>query len=98
MPSMMISKRIGWMRDRSVFVGDPEDLVTCPLGAGLPTVRDWTCEHFAFSGWVATGGPLGDRDELRAELGWAPDERVCLLSVGGSGVGRPLLERVAADG
>ena len=89
--------RYPWMRDRSVFVGDPEDLVTCALGPGLPTVRDWTSEHFAFSGWVPTGGPLRDRDELRAELGWAPDERVCLLSVGGSGVGRPLLERVAAS-
>ncbi len=85
------------VRDRSVFVGDPEDLVTCPLGPGLPTVRDWTCEHFAFSGWVPTGGPLRDRDELRDELGWARDESVCLLTVGGSGVGRPLLERVAAS-
>ena len=83
------------MRDRSVFVGDPQDLVTLPLGPGLPTVRDWTCEHFAFSGWVPTGRPLPERDELRAELGWRPDERVCLVSVGGSGVGRALLERVA---
>jgi pimeloyl-ACP methyl ester carboxylesterase/predicted glycosyltransferase len=88
--------RYPWMRDRSVFVGDPQDLVTSPLGPGLPTVREWTCEHFAFSGWVPTGGPLPERDELRAELGWRPDERVCLVSVGGSGVGRALLERVAA--
>ncbi|MCD2195171.1 alpha/beta fold hydrolase [Actinomycetospora endophytica] len=84
------------LRDRSIFVGGPEDLVTRPLGPGLPTVRDWTCEHFAFSGWVATGGPPRDRDELRAELGWRPGERVCLVSVGGSGVGRPLLELVGA--
>ncbi|GAA4778823.1 hypothetical protein GCM10023200_09850 [Actinomycetospora chlora] len=84
------------LRDRSVFVGDPEDLATEPLGPGLPTVRDWTREHFAFSGWVATGGPPRDREELRAELGWRPDERVCLVAVGGSGVGRALLERVAA--
>jgi pimeloyl-ACP methyl ester carboxylesterase/predicted glycosyltransferase len=83
------------MRDLSVFVGDPGDLVTSPLGPGLPTVRDWTCDHFAFSGWVSTGGPLPEPDELRAELGWRPDERVCLVSVGGSGVGRALLERVA---
>ncbi len=82
------------LRDRSVFVGDPQDLVTLPLGPGLPTVRDWTCEHFAFSGWVPTGGPLPERDELRAQLGWRPDDRVCLVGVGGSGVGRALLERV----
>ncbi|GAA4902679.1 putative glycosyltransferase [Actinomycetospora succinea] len=84
------------LRDRSVFVGEPDDLVTDPLGPGLPTVRDWTCEHFAFSGWVPTGGPVRDRGELRAELGWRDDERICVVSVGGSGVGRALLERVAA--
>ncbi len=37
------------LRDRSVFVGDPDDLVPDPLGPGLPTVRDWTREHFAFA-------------------------------------------------
>jgi pimeloyl-ACP methyl ester carboxylesterase len=84
------------LRDRSVFVGDPDDLVTSSLGPGLPTVRDWTAEHFAFSGWIRTGGPVRDRDELRAALGWRPDERVCVVSVGGSGVGRALLERAAA--
>lgn len=83
------------LRDRSVFVGEPDDLVTDPLGPGLPTVRDWTREHFAFCGWVPTGGPVGDRDEVRAALGWRPDERVCVVTVGGSGVGRALLERVA---
>ena len=45
------------LRDRSVFVGEPEDLVTRPFGPGLPTVRDWTREHFAFAGWVSTGRP-----------------------------------------
>lgn len=84
------------LRDRSIFVGDPDDLVDTSLGPGLPTVRDWTCEHFAFSGWIPTGGTVRDREELRAELGWCPGERVCLVSVGGSGVGRALLERVAA--
>ncbi len=28
-----------------------------------------------------------DRDALRAELGYGPDERVCVVTVGGSGVG-----------
>ena len=39
---------------------------------------------------------LGDRDALRAELGYAPDERVCVVTVGGSGVGGDLLRRVIA--
>ena len=37
------------LRDRSVFVGDPDDLVTDPLGPGLPTMRDWTEAHFDFT-------------------------------------------------
>ena len=31
---------------------------------------------------------------MREELGYGPDERVCIVSVGGSGVGAPLLRRV----
>ncbi|GAA4767370.1 alpha/beta hydrolase [Actinomycetospora chibensis] len=84
------------LRDLSVFVGEPHDLVTCPLGPGLPTVRDWTCEHFAFAGWVSTARPPRDRERLRAELGWEGDEPVCVVTAGGSGVGSALLRRVAA--
>jgi pimeloyl-ACP methyl ester carboxylesterase len=82
------------LRDRSVFVGDPDDLVTDPLGPGLPTVRDWARAHFAFAGYVTGFTPV-DREAVRAELGWHPDERVCLVTAGGSGVGGPLLRRVA---
>ena len=31
---------------------------------------------------------------MRAELGWAPDERVCVATAGGSGVGGPLLRLI----
>ena len=84
------------LRDRSVFVGNPADLVTEPLGPGLPSVRDWTVRNFEFAGYVTGPAPTASRDELRAELGFRPDERVCLVAVGGSGVGRHLLHRVAA--
>jgi hypothetical protein len=83
------------LRDRSVFVGDPEDLVVDPLGPGLPSIRDWTMDHFAFSGYVMGDRPdPADRDRLRARLGYADDEVVCVVSVGGSGVGAPLLRRI----
>jgi pimeloyl-ACP methyl ester carboxylesterase/predicted glycosyltransferase len=86
------------LRDRSVFVGDPGDLVPLPLGPGLPGIPEWTREHFSFSGYVTGFDPaeVADREALRAELGYAPDEQVCLVAVGGSGVGTALLRRVAA--
>jgi predicted glycosyltransferase len=80
------------------FVGNPEDIVADRLGPGLPLIRDWTQCHFEFSGYI-TGfdqRELGDRERLRAELGYAPHQRVCLVTVGGSGVGVPLLRRVMA--
>ncbi|GAA3399033.1 alpha/beta hydrolase [Cryptosporangium minutisporangium] len=82
------------VRDRAIFVGDPEDVVPDRFGPGLPRIADWTREHYAFSGYVSTGEPVPDRDELRAALGYRPDERVCVVTVGGSGVGHHLLRRV----
>ncbi|MDR7255255.1 pimeloyl-ACP methyl ester carboxylesterase/predicted glycosyltransferase [Nocardioides sp. BE266] len=85
------------LRDRSVFVGDPDDVVDLPLGPGLPTARAWTEQHFDFAGYVMGERPdPGRREELRERLGYRPDEVVCLVSVGGSGVGHHLLRRVAA--
>jgi len=37
------------------------------------------------------------REELRRELGYRPDERVVIVTVGGSGVGEALLRRVIAS-
>jgi pimeloyl-ACP methyl ester carboxylesterase/predicted glycosyltransferase len=86
------------IRDRAIFVGNPDDIVGGRLGPGLPGIRDWTERNFDFAGYV-TGfdqAELGDRECLRAELGYRPHERVCLVTVGGSGVGASLLRRVIA--
>jgi pimeloyl-ACP methyl ester carboxylesterase/predicted glycosyltransferase len=85
-----------WVRDRSVFVGTADDVVPGTFGPGLPGLREWTRENFDFAGYV-TGfdpGSVADRDGLRRELGYAADELVCVVTVGGSGVGEPLLRRV----
>jgi pimeloyl-ACP methyl ester carboxylesterase/predicted glycosyltransferase len=84
------------IRDRALFVGDPEDIVADRFGPDLPLIREWTQANYQFTGYV-TGFEAGaelDRDALRAELGYRPDERVCLVTVGGSGVGGSLLRRV----
>ena len=84
------------VRDRAVFVGNPEDVVPDAFGPDLPLIRDWTREHYDFSGYVTGFAPedFADRDALRAQLGYRPDEKVCIVTVGGSGVGAPLLRRV----
>jgi predicted glycosyltransferase len=86
------------VRDRALFVGNPDDIVPDRLGPELPLIRDWTEDHFDFAGYVSGFDPdeLGDRERLRAELGYGADERVCLVTVGGSGVGKALLAKVIA--
>ena len=85
------------IRDRAIFVGNSEDIVPDTFGPGLPPIREWTEAHYDFSGYVTGGRPQrGDREELRAELGYGPDERVCIATVGGSGVGSALLRHVVA--
>ena len=86
------------VRDRALFVGDQDDIVPDRLGPDLPLIRDWTEKNFDFAGYVTGFDPaeLGDRERLRAELGYAPREQVCIVSVGGSGVGESLLRKVIA--
>jgi pimeloyl-ACP methyl ester carboxylesterase/predicted glycosyltransferase len=84
------------VRDRALFVGEPDDIVGAAFGPGLPAIRAWTEEHFAFPGYVTGFDPaeFADRERLRAELGYRENEAVCIVTVGGSGVGGDLLQRV----
>ncbi len=84
------------VRDRSIFVGDPDDIVPGAFGPGLPPIREWTERHFSFTGYITGFDPatVADHAALRAELGYDPRERVCIVTVGGSGVGGDLLGRV----
>ena len=90
--------RMPRVRDRALFVGNPEDVVDLPFGPGLPGIRDWTRRHFEFPGYVLPFDPaaLGDRDGLRARLGFRADERVVLAAVGGTGVGHHLLRKIVS--
>ena len=84
------------VRDRAIFVGNADDIVPERFGPGLPAIRDWTERNYDFAGYVTGFDPaaMPARDELRHELGYGEDENVCIVSVGGSGVGRSLLEKV----
>jgi pimeloyl-ACP methyl ester carboxylesterase len=86
------------LRDRALFVGNPQDVVPEALGPALPGVREWTEKHFDFVGYVTGFNPadVADTAAVRAELGYADDEKVCIVTVGGSGVGTHLLRRAIA--
>jgi predicted glycosyltransferase len=94
----MIEQRARYrrLRDRSVFVGNPDDIVEASFGPGLPQIRAWTEENYDFAGYV-TGFTLPSEEEcaaVRARLGISPGELLCVVTVGGSGVGGALLRRV----
>lgn len=94
----MIEQRARYrrIRDRSIFVGNPEDVVDLPFGPGLPGIREWTEANFDFAGYVTGFVPptAEERAALRRRLGYGEDDLLCVVTVGGSGVGGALLRRV----
>jgi pimeloyl-ACP methyl ester carboxylesterase/predicted glycosyltransferase len=81
-------ERFPSVRDRALFVGDPDDVVAGTFGPGLPVIRDWVERRFEFVG------------QITSEVA-APAERdgggpLCVAAVGGSSVGAGLLRRLVA--
>jgi pimeloyl-ACP methyl ester carboxylesterase/predicted glycosyltransferase len=89
--------RYPWIRDRAIFVGNPEDVPELPFGPGLPIIRDWTRRNFTFTGYALPFDPkqLPDTGQLRARHGYRADEKLMIAAVGGTAVGAPLLRRIA---
>jgi pimeloyl-ACP methyl ester carboxylesterase len=85
------------VRDLSIMVGEEDDVLDREFGPDLPNMRQWTREHFRFSGYTFHFDPqaLRDRAALRQQLGYRRDERVILASVGGTRIGRSLLRKCA---
>jgi len=90
--------RYPWIRDRAIFVGQEQDIVPDAFGPDLPPIRDWTSRHFSYAGYVTgfSPPPPDELPELRRSLGYRDDELVCLVAVGGSGVGQALIDKVLA--
>ena len=85
------------LRDRSVFVGDPDDVVPDTLrarAAGDPRrgPRRTSTSPATSPASTRRRSATGRRCARGSAAG--PDERVCVVTVGGSGVGAPLLRRV----
>ncbi|HKV88797.1 MAG TPA: alpha/beta fold hydrolase [Candidatus Dormibacteraeota bacterium] len=84
------------LRDLSIFIGNPGDVVPRRFGPGLPSIPAWTEEHFKFAGYVLPFDPrdLTDTTSIRHELGFDPARKLIVATVGGSAVGVHLLHRI----
>jgi UDP:flavonoid glycosyltransferase YjiC (YdhE family) len=91
-----------WSREKSVtgregnaalFVGEPEDIPDRSFGAFLPNRRRGADGHVLFIGYILTfsAASLPPKPALKAELGYGAGP-VVLCTVGGTAVGRELLE------
>jgi pimeloyl-ACP methyl ester carboxylesterase/predicted glycosyltransferase len=89
--------RFPYVRDAALFVGNPEDVTEEPFGPGLPGIRAWTDRNFSYTGYALPFDPavFADTEKLRERLGYKPKERIAIASVGGTGVGRHLLDKIA---
>jgi UDP-N-acetylglucosamine:LPS N-acetylglucosamine transferase len=81
-----------------LYVGTEEDIPNRPMGEGLPTFKAYFQENFKAIGYILSFDSEALRREgrkrLKSRLGYSPDRKLILASIGGTGIGRELLERV----
>lgn len=84
-------------RHSALFIGEPEDVPDAPLGWGLPNRRAHARAHYEFVGHAIGFQPedYADRGAWRRKLGYG-DEPLVVCAVGGTSIGRDLLELCAA--
>lgn len=89
-------ERFKRVRDASLYIGEPADVVPDDFGPGLPGIAEWVGAHFDYNGYIRYFDPatLGSRAQRRAQAGFREDERVVVVAVGGTSVGTALLRRV----
>ena len=85
------------LRDLSLYVGEYDDLPDVPFGPGLPDIQTWARTWYTPVGYVLPFDPQQYRDPqfLRRRLGYDIGYPLLFAAVGGTGVGRDLLQRVA---
>lgn len=83
--------------DLSLFIGEVEDVPDEPFGFLLPNRREFARANYRFVGHILSFAPeaLTDRTGIRRELGYGP-EPLIVCSIGGTSVGKELLELCAS--
>ncbi len=82
--------------NRALFFGELEDIPDRTFGLFLPNRRAYAADHVDFVGYALpfAEDDIADRSALRAHLGYGPEPLV-VCSIGGTAVGRDLLELCA---
>jgi UDP-N-acetylglucosamine:LPS N-acetylglucosamine transferase len=80
-------------QNRAVFLGELEDVPDRSFGILLPNRRAYAQKYYCFAGYVFGFDPGQYRDSaaVKGRLGYGP-EPLIVCSIGGTGVGGPLLE------
>jgi len=89
-------ERFPYIRDLSLFIGATEELPDASFGEGLPGIREWTARWFDAVPYVVPFDAAAYRDPraLRERLGYDPGAPLLAAAVGGTAVGRDLLDLV----
>lgn len=90
-------ERFPSVRDRSIFIGAQAEIPDASFGPGLPSIREWSSKWYESVPYVIPFDPAAYRDpaKLRRELGYDEGGPLIAAAVGGTAVGRPLLELIA---
>ncbi len=85
------------VRDVSLYIGAIGELPDESFGPGLPQIREWTSKWFDTVPYIVPFDPRPYRDPaaLRQRLGYDEEGPLLAAAVGGTAVGRPLLELIA---
>ncbi len=89
--------RYPYVRDRSVFIGAFAELPDASMGPGLPRLRAWSQQTYTSVPYIVPFNPSAFRqpDALRRSLGYGTGYPLYVAAVGGTAVGRDLLELTA---
>lgn len=84
------------VHDLTLFVGQIEDVPDKPFGILLPNRREYASRRCHCLGYILPFRPTdyANREEIRSKLGYG-DETLIVCSVGGTAVGKDLLEKCA---
>jgi UDP:flavonoid glycosyltransferase YjiC (YdhE family) len=83
-------------KNKALFVGEQQDVADRPFDWLLPNRRQYALRYYHFVGYILSFDPaqLADRRAVRARLGYGKEPLV-VCSVGGTAVGRDLLQLCA---